>query len=107
MLYDFNHGNGEALKLLSRALPYMQAMYELSEKELNSLERKAKLVAKYEIWHWEYVENLPDINPSYIVIKGEGYVILKTGIRIDYGPDYYHHIRDEFHRTGVYYEGLK
>ena len=107
MVYNFRHGKGAALKLLCRVLPFIHTMYELTEDELKILEKKADKVAKYEVWHWEYAEELPELDSSYIVIKGEGYVILKTGIRIDFGPDYYQHIREEFYRTGIYDEGMR
>lgn len=107
MMYNFRHGKGAALKLLYKALPTMQSMYALSDDEFQALEKQAEQVARYEVWHWEYVEELPDINPSNIVIHGENYVILKTGIRLDYGFDFYEHLREEFARTGIYDEGLR
>jgi hypothetical protein len=96
MLYHYHHGKGTSYLLLKKALPHLNKMYDLSDKEFKVLEKESEKGAKYEVWSWEYHEVLPDLNPEMIVYKGTNYVILKTGIRIDYDFDYYQYLRDEF-----------
>jgi len=107
MIFDFRHGKGASYELLHKALLYIKENYDLTSNEFAYLKNKAKVRFKYDINSWEYSEERPNVKSEMIISEGEGYMIIEGGFRVDYGHDWYEHLREQFKKTGIYDPGLR